>query len=190
MAKPNSCPLCTGRWAPPHPFSKLLTHLDPSIESPWPLPSRALRIDLYLCRFGWENGDLKMGKYHSKEPGPFHVTKMKDANTRWKDKHEGKRRYHENVSFSLRISVYPRVSHTFYTESFSQKHWGRKNVRKLLWHTRSKPLNFFNKRSLKKKPWTQGLSITTPARSPQCSTQQTMTVYGQSAFHETRSHFS
>ena len=46
----------------------------------------------------WEN--------HSKKPGPFHVTKMKDANTRWKDKHEGKRRYHENVSFSLRISVY------------------------------------------------------------------------------------
>ena len=47
-----------------------------------------------------------MGKYHSKEPGPFHVTKMKEANTRRKDKHEGKRRYHENVSFSLRISVY------------------------------------------------------------------------------------
>jgi hypothetical protein len=98
--------------------------------------------------------------------------------------------YQENVSFSLRISVYPRVSHTFYTESFSQKHWGRKNVRKLLWHTRSKPLNFFNKRSLKKKPWMQGLSITTPARSPECSTQQTMKVYGQSAFHETTSHFS
>ena len=124
------------------------------------------------------------------EPGTFHVTKMKDTNTRQKDKHEGKRRYHENVSFSLRISVYPRVSHTFYTESFSQKHWGRKNVRKLLWHAGSKPLNFFNKRSLKKKPWTQGLSITTPARSPECRTQQTMNVYGQSAFHETRSHFS
>ena len=86
-----------------------------------------------------------------KEPGPFHVTKMKDANTRWKDKHEGKRRCHENVSFSLRISVYPRVSHTFYTESFSQKHWGtRKNVRKLLWHAGSKLLNFSNKRLLKK----------------------------------------
>ena len=91
----------------------------------------------------WEN--------HSKKPGPFHVTKMKDANTRWKDKHEGKRRYHENVSFSLRISVYPRVSHTFYTESFSQNHWGtRKNVRKLLWHAGSKLLNFSNKRLLKK----------------------------------------
>jgi hypothetical protein len=58
-----------------------------------------------------------MGKYHSKEPGPFHVTKMKEANTRRKDKHEGKRRYHENVSFSLRISVYPRVSHTVNTQN-------------------------------------------------------------------------
>ena len=56
----------------------------------------------------WEN--------HSKKPGPFHVTKMKDANTRWKDKHEGKRRYHENVSFSLRISVYSWVSHTVNTQ--------------------------------------------------------------------------
>ena len=91
-----------------------------------------------------------------KEPGPFHVTKMKDANTRWKDKHEGKRRYHENVSFSLRISVYPRdvrVSHTVstHTDSISQKHCGtRKNVRKPLWHAGSKLLNFSNKRSLKK----------------------------------------
>ena len=90
--------------------------------------------------------------------------------------------YHENVSFSLRISVYPRVSYTFYTESFSQKHWGRKNVRKLLWHAGSKPLNFFNKRSLKKKPWMQGLSITTPARSPECRTQQTMNVMGKVLF--------
>ena len=31
---------------------------------------------------------------------------MKDVNTREKDKHVVKRRYHENVSFSLRISVY------------------------------------------------------------------------------------
>ena len=54
------------------------------------------------------------------EPGTFHVTKMKDTNTRQKDKHEGKRRYHENVSFSLRISVYPRdvrVSHTVNTHT-------------------------------------------------------------------------
>ena len=72
------------------------------------------------------------------EPGTFHVTKMKDTNTRQKDKHEGKRRYHENVSFSLRISVYPRdvrVSHTVstHTDSISQKHCRtRKNVRKTL----------------------------------------------------------
>ena len=91
-----------------------------------------------------------------KEPGPFHVTKMKDANTRWKDKHEGKRRYHENVSFSLRISVYPRdvrVSHTVstHTDSISQKHCRtRKNVRKTLWNAGSKLLTFSNKRSLKK----------------------------------------
>ena len=116
LAKPNSCPLCTGRWAPPHPFSKLLTHLDPSIESPWPLPSRALRFDLYLCRFGWEMETWKWENIVHKEPGPFHVTKMKDANTRWKDKHEGKRRCHENVSFSLRISVYSWVSHTVNTQ--------------------------------------------------------------------------
>ena len=50
------------------------------------------------------------------EPGTFHVTKMKDTNTRQKDKHEGKRRYHENVSFSLRISVYSWVSHTVNTQ--------------------------------------------------------------------------
>ena len=64
--KTNSCPLCTGRWAPPHPLFKASNTLGCFIESPWPLPSRALRFDLYLCRFGWENEDLKMGKSFKK----------------------------------------------------------------------------------------------------------------------------
>ena len=66
----------------------------------------------------------------------FHETKMKDADTRKKDIHEGKRRYHENVSFYLRISDYPRdvrVSHITNTcpESFSQqlRRGARKNVK-------------------------------------------------------------
>ena len=62
---------------------------------------------------------------------------MKDVNTREKDKHEGKRRYHENAYFSPSIPVYPkdvRVSHTVNTyrvffQATQKKR--RKTVRKL-----------------------------------------------------------
>ena len=51
---------------------------------------------------------------------------MKDVNTREKDKHVVKRRYHENAYFSPSSPVYPkdvRVSHTVntHTESFSEQ---------------------------------------------------------------------
>ena len=66
----------------------------------------------------------------------YHETQMKDANTWKKDIHEGKRRYHENVSFYLSISDYPRdgiVSHkaNTNTESLSQqlRRGARKNVK-------------------------------------------------------------
>ena len=72
------------------------------------------------------------------EHGTVHGTKMKDVNTREKDKHVVKRRYHENAYFSPSISVYPkdvRVSHTVntHTESFSEQHrrGGGKTGRKL-----------------------------------------------------------
>ena len=115
---------------------------------------------------------------------------------KWKMPTPGERINMKEREDIMRMSLFP-WGFQFTLESvtqlthrvLSQKHWGtRKNVRKLLWHAGSKLLNFSNKRSLKK-PWMQGLSITTPARSPECRTQQTMNVYGQSAFHETRSHF-
>jgi hypothetical protein len=62
---------------------------------------------------------------------------MKDVNTREKDKHVVKRRYHENAYFSPSIPVYPkdvRVSHTVNTyrvffQATQKKR--RKTVRKL-----------------------------------------------------------
>ena len=61
---------------------------------------------------------------------------MKDVNTREKDKHVVKRRYHENAYFSPSIPVYPkdvRVSHTVntHTESFSKQH--RRGGGRLMW---------------------------------------------------------
>ena len=71
---------------------------------------------------------------------------MKDANTRKKDIHEGKRRYHENVSFYLKASDYPRdvsVSHKANTnpESFSHplRRGARKNVKEKTYYNAQNP---------------------------------------------------
>lgn len=80
-----------------------------------------------------------------------------------KDEHKGK-----NISwkflffsedFSLPYEMWESDTLNTYTESFSQQHGGgtRKNVRKIMWQTESRLLNFSNKRSLEKNALSAGV---------------------------------
>ena len=126
------------------------------------------------------------------EPGTFHVTKMKDTNTRQKDKHEGKRRYHENVSFSLRISVYSWVSHTVNTQRvlFPESLRNKEECKKTIVTRRIQTIELLQQEITEKKAMNAGSKHYHTCKKSRRRTLETMNVYGQSAFHETRSHFS
>ena len=104
--KTNSCPLCTGRWAPPHPLFKASNTLGCFNRVSLAFTILGLLDLIYIYADLAEKMETrKWENIIQTEPGTFHVTKMKDTNTRQKDKHEGKRRYHENVFFPEDFSL-------------------------------------------------------------------------------------
>ena len=99
--KTNSCPLCTGRWAPPHPLFKASNTLGCFNRVSLAFNILGLLDLIYIYADLAEKMETrKWENIIQTEPGTFHVTKMKNTNTRQKDKHEGKRRYWKSSKLS------------------------------------------------------------------------------------------
>ena len=117
---------------------------------------------------------------------------------KWKMPTPGERINMKEREDIMRMSLFPwgfqftleSVTQLIHRVLFPETLRNKEECKKTIVTRRIQTVELLQQEIAEKKPWMQGLSITTPARSPQCSTQQTMNVYGQSAFHETRSHFS